>query len=151
MRVVKAFARQPFEEEKFEGANIEKYRLGKRLLLMHSLYWPISDVICGVQMVGGLIVAAYMAINGTISVGTFVAYSGMVSLIIWPMRNLGRLVVDMSRGLVSFQRVGSVVRQDEEDMDQAGAASPSHVEGDIVFHHVGFAYPLEQGGALDPG
>ncbi len=145
VRVVKAFARQPFEEEKFEGANIEKYRLGKRLLLMHSLYWPISDVICGVQMVGGLIIAAYMAINGTISVGTFVAYSGMVSLIIWPMRNLGRLVVDMSRGLVSFQRVGSVVRQDEEDMDQAGAAAPSRVEGDIVFRHVGFVYPLEQG------
>ncbi len=100
VRAVKAFARQDFEEAKFESANMDKYRLGKRLLLMHSLYWPISDVMCGVQMLAGFLIAALMAINGTITVGTFIAYNGMLQLVIWPMRNLGRLVVDMSRGLV---------------------------------------------------
>ena len=51
VRVVKAFARQEFEEEKFQEANQEKYNRGRKLLLMHSLYWPISDTLCGFQMV----------------------------------------------------------------------------------------------------
>ena len=40
VRVVKAFARQEFETDKFQEANTEKYQRGRRLLLMHSLYWP---------------------------------------------------------------------------------------------------------------
>ncbi|MDI9548968.1 MAG: ABC transporter ATP-binding protein [Chloroflexota bacterium] len=144
VRVVKAFARQDFEEAKFESANMDKYRLGKRLLLMHSLYWPISDVMCGVQMLAGFLIAALMAINGTISVGTFIAYNGMLQLVIWPMRNLGRLVVDMSRGLVSFQRVAGVIRQEEEIMVQDDGVEPEHLRGEIVFKNVGFAYPSDQ-------
>ena len=65
VRVVKAFARQEYEEEKFQAVNQEKYRLGQRLLWMHSLYWPISDTLCGFQMVLGFAVGALMAINGT--------------------------------------------------------------------------------------
>ncbi len=140
VRVVKAFARQEFEGNKFEEANRNKYRLGLRLLLMHSTYWPISDVLCGMQMVGGYAVGAYMAINGTITVGTYLAYAGMLLLIIWPMRNLGRLVVEMSRGLVSFGRVGEVIRRDREQMEEEGFTPPDRVRGEIVFDDVSFSY-----------
>ncbi|MFN2201610.1 MAG: ABC transporter ATP-binding protein, partial [Caldilineaceae bacterium] len=140
VRVVKAFARQQYEEGKFEDANYGKYRKGKHLLLMHSLYWPISDVLCGIQMVVGFLIGAIMAMNGTITVGTYVAYSGMVILIIWPMRNLGRLVVDMSRGLVSFQRVASIINEVEEPIEEADSISSGALRGDIVFRNVGFAY-----------
>ncbi len=107
---------------------------------MHSMYWPISDVLCGIQMVAGFIVGALMAINGTITVGTFVAYTGMVVLIIWPMRNLGRLVVEMSRGLVSFERIASVIREVEEPIDEAGSIASGDLRGDITYENVGFAY-----------
>jgi ATP-binding cassette subfamily B protein len=143
VRVVKAFARQAYEEDKFEGANIGKYHLGKKLLLMHALYWPFSDLLCGIQMLGGYTVGALMAINGTISVGTYLAYAGMLLAIIWPMRNLGRLVVEMSRGLVSFDRVGEIIRQDREVMAEAGFQAPAHVRGDIAFENVSFAYGAE--------
>ena len=140
VRVVKAFARQAFEEEKFEGANINKFKLGKRLLLMHSLYWPLSDVLCGIQMLAGYTVGALMAINGTISIGTYLAYAGMLLAIIWPMRNLGRLVVEMSRGLVSFDRVGEIIRQDREVMTEPGFVAPDHLKGELAFENVSFAY-----------
>jgi ATP-binding cassette subfamily B protein len=140
VRVVKAFARQPFEEGKFEEANSRMYQRGKHLLLMHSLYWPLSDVLCGIQMLVGFGVGALMAINGTITVGTYIAYSGMLLMIIWPMRNLGRLVVEMSRGLVSLHRVSEIIRQDREHMDEAGFAPPARLNGDIVFDRVGFTY-----------
>ncbi len=140
VRVVKAFARQAFEEEKFEGANFDKLRLGKRLLLMHSLYWPLSDLLCGIQMLAGYTVGALMAINGTISVGTYLAYAGMLLAIIWPMRNLGRLVVEMSRGLVSFDRVSEIIRQDREVMTEPGFKAPTRLEGNLSFDNVSFVY-----------
>ena len=51
VRVVKAFARQPYEMEKFDTENWEKYQRGKKLLIMHSLYWPISDILCSGQTI----------------------------------------------------------------------------------------------------
>ena len=63
VRVVKAFARQPYEIEKFEKENWKKYDLGKKLLLMHSLFWPISDIVCGAQMITGFFLGASFAIT----------------------------------------------------------------------------------------
>lgn len=117
VRVVRAFARQQYEMDKFERANQEKFVRGKKLLIMHASYWPISDILCGAQMLGGFTLGAVMAINGTITVGTYLAYAGMVIWLIWPMRNLGRLIVQMSQGLVSYNRVAEIIRQDREPMD----------------------------------
>jgi ATP-binding cassette subfamily B protein len=140
VRVVKAFARQAYEEEKFEGDNWEKFQRGRRLLIMHSLYWPISDILCGFQMVSGFFVAALMAINGTISVGTYLAYAGMVIWLIWPMRNLGRLIVQMSTGLVSYGRVSEIIKEDREPLATGIEKVPDCVEGRFDFRDVSFQY-----------
>jgi ATP-binding cassette subfamily B protein len=140
VRVVKAFARQPFEEGKFEEANMSKYQKGRRLLMMHSLYWPISDVLCGIQMLAGYAIGAIMAMNGTITVGAYLAYAGMLLMVIWPMRNLGRLVVEMSRGLVSLERVSAIIRQEREVMTEEGFTPPARLRGEVVFDRMGFAY-----------
>ena len=54
VRVVKAFARQDYEMNKFEKDNYEKFVRGKRLLILHSLFWPSADILCAGQMVAGL-------------------------------------------------------------------------------------------------
>ena len=140
VRVVKAFARQDFERDKFEADNWEKFLRGRRLLMMHAVFWPISDIICGVQMLGGFVAGALMAIDGTISVGTYLAYAGLVIWIIWPIRNLGRLVVQMSTGLVSFDRVMEVIRQEREPLLDGTYQPEGEVRGEIVFDNVSFAY-----------
>lgn len=140
VRVVKAFARQAHEREKFGKENWKKFRLGRRLLVMHSLYWPISDILCGVQMLGGYTAGALMAINGTISVGTYIAYTGLIIWIIWPMRNLGRLIVQMSTGLVSFSRVATVIKQEREDLSAGTYWTFGKLRGEIVFRGICFEY-----------
>ena len=140
VRVVKAFARQGYERDKFEGVNWEKYRRGKRLLTMHSLFWPASDILCGFQMLGGFATGALMALNGTITVGTYLAYAGMVIWIIWPLRNLGRLIVQMSTGLVSFGRVAKVISEEREPLEEDAFQPPECVRGEFRFTDVGFAY-----------
>jgi ATP-binding cassette subfamily B protein len=138
VRVVRAFARQEFERTKFEQDNWQKFDLGRRLLTMQSLYWPASDVLCTIQMLLIYFLGARMAIEGTISVGTYVAVAGLVIWIIWPMRNLGRIIVQASSALVSYQRVADVIAEDREDLD-SGAAN-GRLKGELVFNNVCFEY-----------
>jgi ATP-binding cassette subfamily B protein len=147
VRVVKAFARQAYERDKFETDNWEKFVRGRRLLIMHSLFWPVSDIVCGFQMLGGFFAGAMMAINGTITIGTYLAYAGLVIWLIWPMRNLGRLIVQTSTGLVSFGRVTKIIREEREPLTTGsvqlapGAVRGQQcVRGEIAFHAVGFEY-----------
>jgi ATP-binding cassette subfamily B protein len=140
VRVVKAFARQEHERKKFEKDNWEKFMRGRRLLRMHSLFWPISDIVCGFQMLGGFFAAAWMAIDGRITVGTYLAYVGLVVWLIWPMRNLGRLIVQMSTGMVSFGRVREIIKQPREALTVGRYQPEGPVRGEIVFGQVSFSY-----------
>jgi ATP-binding cassette subfamily B protein len=149
VRVVKAFARQTYERDKFEKDNWEKFVRGRTLLQMHSLFWPVSDIACGFQMLGGFFAAATMAINGTITVGTYLAYVGLVVWLIWPMRNLGRLIVQTSTGMVSYKRVMEIVRQPREPLSEGKVLLDTPTRGELIFEDVGFAYqenePILQG------
>ena len=143
VRVVKAFARQAYERDKFERANWEKYVRGRRLLINHALYWPVTDILCGLQMLAGYLAGATLVIAGSISLGDYVAYTGLLVWLIWPMRNLGRLIVQMSTGLVSYGRVIEVIKEEREPLT-AGAIKPTMpVKGALVFDQVQFAYDSE--------
>ena len=140
VRVVKAFSRQRYEMDKFEKDNWEKYTRGKKLLIMHSLFWPVSDILCGAQLIAGYLIGAMMAINGQISVGTYLAYSGLVIYIIYPLRNLGRIIVQTSTGLVSYSRVMDIIKEKREPLDQGDYTPQSNLRGDFAFLNVGFEY-----------
>jgi ATP-binding cassette subfamily B protein len=149
VRVVKAFARQVFEKDKFEKDNWEKFLRGRKLIRMHSLFWPTSDIVCGAQLLVGYLVGALMVINGEISIGTFLAYLGLVGWIIWPMRNLGRLIVQTSTGMVSFGRVTDIIKQEREPLDDGNYQPETDLRGELNFENVGFHYeagsPVLQG------
>ena len=140
VRVVKAFARQEFEKDKFETHNFEKFVRGKRLLVLNSFFWPVTDIMCTAQVLYGYFTGATMTINGEITLGTYLAYTGLIIWIIYPMRNLGRLIVQMSTGLVSYTRVMEIIKQDREDLDKGAIAPETGTTGNIRFDHVGFAY-----------
>lgn len=144
VRVVKAFARQTYEKDKFEDENWEKFQRGRRLLLMHSLFWPLSDLVLGGQMLGGFLYAGTMAINGEITVGTYIAYVGLVAWLIWPIRNLGRLIVQTSTGLVSYGRLMEIVKESREPLRDGKHQAKGKVRGEIVFDKVSFIYDDEK-------
>jgi ATP-binding cassette, subfamily B, bacterial len=153
VRVVKAFARQDYEIARFEKENKEKYRLGLDFMFLHSLYWPLVDVLTGVQMIGTLIVGAMMVIAGEgnpvslgpltftgISLGTYISFTAMIGWIINPMRNLGRLIVQMSTGMVSYDRVAEVFSEDWEYLGKNDKPPVAEVKGNIVVEHLNFKY-----------
>jgi ATP-binding cassette subfamily B protein len=140
VRVVKAFARQDYEKTKFEKDNWGKYLKGKLLLLMHSLFWPLSDIVLGAQMLFGFVYAAFMAINGEITVGDYVAYVGLVVWLIFPIRNLGRTIVQTSTGMVSYARLMDITKQTREPLTDGSIQPTGPARGEIEFKNVGFIY-----------
>jgi ATP-binding cassette subfamily B protein len=140
VRVVKAFARQDYERDKFEQASWELFLRGKKLLTFHAFYWPVTDIMCGFQMLAGFLVAAIMAIDGVLTVGEYVAYSSLLIWLIWPMRNLGRLIVQMSSGLVSYGRVMEVIKQEREPLTEGAYRPQGALRGAIEFRNVSFEY-----------
>jgi len=140
VRVVKAFARQDYEKSKFEKDNWGKYLKGKILLFMHSMFWPLSDIVLGFQMLFGFIFAANMTIRGELTVGMYIAYVGLVVWLIWPIRNLGRIIVSASTGLVSYGRLMDVVKQVREPLHDGTYEPTGPVKGDVIFENVSFMY-----------
>lgn len=149
VRVVKAFARQDYEKRKFETENWEKFLRGKKLLMMHSLFWPVSDIVLGLQMLGGFIYAAILAIQGDITVGTYLAYVGLVAWLIWPIRNLGRMIVQASTGLVSYGRLVDILKVEPEPLEEGTVNPQGPARGDILFEAVSFTYEDDTVPALE--
>ena len=117
VRVVKAFARQSYEMDKFEKANQKQYELGRKLVFMHGSYWPIVETISGIQMLLIFFLGGMMVINGEITIGTYLAVAGLIIWIVWPMQNLGRLMVQTSMGLVSYTRVAEIITELQEKLN----------------------------------
>jgi ATP-binding cassette subfamily B protein len=140
VRVVKAFARQDFEKERFEGENHKKFRLGTRFMKMHAVYWPFTDVLMGLQTAFGYLAASFMVLDGQISLGTYIAYVGVVWWIIDPVRNLGRLIVQVSEAMVSYDRLSEVIRPNWEDMGYGLPAPVAQPQGYLKFEGVSFEY-----------
>ncbi len=144
VRVVKAFARQEYEINKFEKENFKKYGLGRKLLLWHSFFWPMSDIITGAQMLFGFYMGAVMTMSGEITIGNYIAYVSVLIWLIWPIRNLGRVIVQMSQGLVSFDRVMGIIKEEREPIEVGDYVPAERPKGEIVFEDVSFEYEAGQ-------
>jgi len=141
VRVVKAYARQEFEVRKFETVNETKYLKGRHLMMQHALFWPISDIFCGLQILGGTYMGARMVMAETLTLGSFLAYGGLIVWLIFPLRTLGRMIVQMSTGLVSYSRVAKIILEDREDLE-SGISPQVGIQGDLRFQNVSFEYEV---------
>jgi len=97
-------------------------------------------VLCGFQMLLGYFTGAVMSINGVISVGDYLAYTGLITYIIFPMRNLGRIIVQLSTGMVSFGRVREIIKEHREPLDEGNHLPEKAVRGELRFNNIGFEY-----------
>lgn len=138
MRVVRAFAREKYEIERFDVKNKEFTDLTYELIRLHGVYWGISDAMCLIQMGIVLIAGSYMTYMGEITLGTltvFITYEGML---LWPVRMLGRILTDLGKTKVSLGRIGNILAMPVETSPE-DALKPN-LKGKICFDKVSFAY-----------
>lgn len=138
VRVVRAFGREQYEMERFRKKNDAFAKLWIRLGTLSGLYWGIGDLITGLQVITVIVVGALEAVNGYISVGEFIAFASYNTALVWPVRGLGRILSDMSKAGVSFERVDYIIKAEEEAYGRKEEAPLS--DFDISFSNVSFAY-----------
>ena len=137
-RVVKAFGRQNFEIEKYEKEN-KRYRdLNFKLVKLESIYWSTSDILCMTQIGLVLVLGIYFAVNGEISLGTLVVFNTYEGMLLWPVRQLGRVLTDMGKMAVSLKRITKIL--DVQVEQEHGKALKSEIKGVISFENVNFEY-----------
>ena len=138
VRVVRAFGRERYEKDRFEKHNEEYTSLWVRLAKVMSRFWSVSDFMGGMQILLILTFGVIFCINGEMTSGEFIAFLSYNGQLIWPIRQLGRMIADMSKAGVAVDRIGYIVYS-EEEKDCEGASEPD-LTGDIAFEHVNFAY-----------
>ncbi len=141
IRVVRAFARQDFEMEKFSARNSEFRDHHRRFIALLGIYWSSSDFLCLAQIGMVLLGGAMLVNDSTITVGTLTAFVEYQFLIIWPVRQLGRVLSDSGKAMVSLQRLRTVLEEPEEThLNPRPGEKFSAVSGDIRVRDLGFSF-----------
>ena len=138
VRVVRAFGMQQREVEKFDEASQDFRHKTFRLYNYLAVYWGSMDCLTMLQIMITLLVCVYRAIRGEISVGTLVAFTSYISMLLYPIRQLGRILSDAGKSVVALGRIRNVLDERAEQPEEGSLTPP--LNGDIVFDHVSFSY-----------
>ncbi len=148
IRVVKAFAKENHEIEKFTRQNEQKRVWGMKLLRLHSIYWPSSDVMVYLQLAISLFAGGYFVINNQITVGEYTAFFTYASYVTWPMRRLAQLVSEMGMTRVAIDRIYSILDYKPEDYSGYNNEG-NELDGSIEFDNVHFKYVEDENPVLN--
>jgi len=138
IRVVRAFARQKYEIEEFGSRNGSFRDHNMRLNVIMALFWSGSDILTFLQSGITLMAGAWLLIAGEITVGTLVAFISLTGMVIWPIRQLGRVLQDVGKATVALGRLNHILEEPEESSQELVPAEP--VVGKIRFEGLNFAY-----------
>ena len=141
VRVVKAFVRQNFEEERFERVNQDYTAIHIKILKIVSSIFPLMMLLISA---GSLIIIWFggsQAIQGDLSIGQIVAFTNYLSTTLVPLMIMGMLASVFASGMASAERLDEVLSDAPEVQDKPNAQElPENVSGKIVFENVGFFY-----------
>lgn len=138
VRVVRAFARENYEIDKFEEKNKDYRDKVHRVIRYLAWYWSVSDFICLTQIAAVLITGVYWVVQGEISLGNLVVFVSYESMLIWPVRQLGRILTDLGKMQVAIDRIQEILEEETEFPAKEGLKP--EIEGEISFNNVSFAY-----------
>ena len=138
VRVVRAFGRERAEIDKFQKQNDHYTALWEKMAKVLSQFWSVSDILSGIQVMLVVVFGAYYCIHGNLNEGEYIAFISYNSMLVWPIRQLGRMISEMSKAGVSIDRVAYIMDSPIEQDDPDATDAP--MDGDICFEHVNFAY-----------
>jgi len=138
-KVVKAFANENFEIQKMEEKNSQHAQASIKTDSVIAWFWGGMDILMMIQFSAVLIVGILLAQNGTMDSGMVVAAIGLLGMLIWPVRGLGRLINDFGRALVASDRINEILNLETEYIHE-GVLEPV-IHGKIEFKGVSFQFP----------
>ncbi|HMQ69527.1 MAG TPA: ABC transporter ATP-binding protein [Ignavibacteria bacterium] len=139
IRVVKAFAKENYEIDKFTKQNEEKRRWGMKLVKLNRIYWPSSDILVHTQVAVSVLFGGYLTLTNQLSVGEYTAFFAYSTFVTWPMRRIGQIVSEMGMSTIALTRIFSILDIEKEDYS-GEEIDTKKLNGEIEFRNVSFKY-----------
>lgn len=140
VRVVRAFGREVYEKEKFDNQNRYYMGLWDRVNKMFCRYWSVADLIANLQIMLLVVFGAVFAIRGELSAGAYIAFLSYNGYLTWPIRQLGRVISEMSKAGVSLRRIEGILNAAPERDEDGAEHVTTDYRGDIAFDRVSFSF-----------
>ena len=137
---VKVFGRESYEANRFEKASVGYRTASIATIRITALWMPIADVIIGVGTGVVLLVGGYGVIRGGVTIGTLIAFTVYIGMLLRPIRQTGMMLSVTMQALAAAERVFEVLDTTPEVRDRPGARKLTVNEGRIEFRNVGFSY-----------
>lgn len=139
IRVVKAFAKEKYEIDKFTKQNDEKRKWGLKMVRLDRIYWPVSDIFVHTQVALSVFFGGYLVLNNQLSIGEYTAFYSYSMFVTWPMRRIGQIVSEMGMASIAMQRIFSILDNEQEDYSGKNYEDQK-LKGEIEFRNVSFRY-----------
>ena len=144
IRLVKAFAREKYETEKFLKVNKDYYDLNITQARILSNFLPVIDLLTNLTPVAMIIYGGYLVIKGNITMGTLLALSSYILNLSFCVKNIGGLVNMMSQNRASMDKIFNILKRKPQITSMENSYNPDKVKGEIEFKNVSFRYNEEE-------
>jgi ATP-binding cassette subfamily B multidrug efflux pump len=149
IRVVKAYVRESYEEERFRKLSFEYLKKNMTLAQVQSIIWPLMFVLIGFSLAISIYFGGLRVIDRVITIGTLTAFTTYLTMLIWPMIAFGWVTNILQQGAASMARLTAIMDTEPEIKDTDGTdRSISAIEGSIEFRNVSFTHKNAPGPAL---
>lgn len=149
VRVVKAFAREPFEAGRFQAANLAYKDDNIRATRIFASHFPLVFFVSGMGTVAIIWVGGLQVIGGSLSLGELIAFNTYLAFLTMPIFMLGFIAGMMARAAASARRIFEVLDAPNEVTDKPGAVELPPVQGRVTFDQVSFRYVGQDRNVLD--
>jgi ATP-binding cassette, subfamily B, multidrug efflux pump len=140
IRVVKAFVQEKHEVAEFDRMNQTLVAKNRQLIRVASIFYPVMELMFGFAVVIVLWVGGREVVQGTISIGDFVAFTLYLGMLTWPMIAFGWVVNLLERGRASMERLNYIFDAPPDVADAPNVVSDFKLEGAIEFRNLNFQY-----------
>jgi ABC-type multidrug transport system fused ATPase/permease subunit len=140
VHVVKAFAQEPAEEEKFRLRSEAVFQRTLEANRQRAFYVPLISFVPLVAQAAVLLAGARMVTHHTLTAGSFIAFNLYLAMLVTPLRSLGMWIGQLQRATAAGERIFEVMDEPELVADRPGAVALPPGPGEIRFEHVGFEY-----------
>jgi ATP-binding cassette subfamily B protein len=140
VHVVKSFAQEEAEQEKFEHRSEQVFGLSVRANRQRAFYIPVLSFLPLLAQAAILLVGGRMVANGSLSVASFVRFNLYLAMLVMPLRALGMWIGQAQRATASGERIFQVIDEPEDIADAPGAIELPPGDGRVAFDHVTFGY-----------
>lgn len=140
IKLVKAFAREKYEISKFLKVNQKFYDLNVEQAKIVGTYGPIIELLTNIAPILMIVYGGYLCIEGSLTLGSLVAFTSYIFNLSWCVRNLGSLINLLSQNKASMAKISGILNRKSKITSKENSYNPTKVKGDIVFKNVSFSY-----------